>query len=486
MITQNVKNENTCSEVNASFVKAIVDLKISKLLNQCNIRKTSRKLSGEESGEKRTAFEIFQFLLLIAFEGCNLYRFLGSRKQDIACSKSTYHRFLNECHYNWRRFVTKLAARVVSYFDSLTCESRFKAFVLDDSVIGRNRSKAVELLAYIFDHVTGKKIKGFNLLLLGWTDSFSFIPVAFNMLSSAKEEKRINEIREDLDKRTSGYKNRMAAVMKKPDAAIELIRDAIRAGITADCVLMDTWFTNEPFINRVLAEGLHVIGMLKDNKQRYYYGKRLLSLKDLACSCVRFGAPGDYLGSAVVRTRNLQIPVKLVFVRNRNKRSEYIVILSTDCTLSDEEINRRYGCRWSIECCFKVSKSLLRLGKEFQPVNYDTTVSSTALVFTRFIILEWIRRKNSDEKTICELFFVCCEDVRDMEFSTALKQLLSIFVKGINNGDVVISENTRVELLGWYITQPAFIRVLCSDLMQEAGLIVASTDQKLKQKSTVA
>ncbi len=276
MITQNVKNENTCSEVNASFVKAIVDLKISKLLNQCNIRKTSRKLSGEESGEKRTAFEIFQFLLLIAFEGCNLYRFLGSRKQDIACSKSTYHRFLNECHYNWRRFVTKLAARVVSYFDSLTCESRFKAFVLDDSVIGRNRSKAVELLAYIFDHVTGKKIKGFNLLLLGWTDSFSFIPVAFNMLSSAKEEKRINEIREDLDKRTSGYKNRMAAVMKKPDAAIELIRDAIRAGITADCVLMDTWFTNEPFINRVLAEGLHVIGMLKDNKQRYYYGKRLL------------------------------------------------------------------------------------------------------------------------------------------------------------------------------------------------------------------
>ena len=162
------------------------------------------------------------------------------------------------------------------------------------------------------------------------------------------------------------------------------------------------------------------------------------------------------------------------------------MILSTDCTLSDEEIIRRYGCRWSIECCFKVSKSLLRLGKEFQPVNYDTTVSSTALVFTRFIILEWIRRKNSDKKTICELFFVCCEDVRDMEFSTALKQLLSIFVKGINNGDVVISENTRVELLGWYITQPAFIRVLCSDLMQEAGLIVASTDQKLKQKSTVA
>ena len=134
MITQSVKNENTCSAVNVSFVKAIVDLKISKLLTECNIRKNSRKLAGEESGAKRSAFEVFQFLLMIAFEGYNLYRFLGSRKQDIACSKSTYHRFLNDCHYNWRRFVTKLASRVISYFDSLTCESRFKAFVLDDSV----------------------------------------------------------------------------------------------------------------------------------------------------------------------------------------------------------------------------------------------------------------------------------------------------------------------------------------------------------------
>ena len=95
--------------------------------------------------------------------------------------------------------------------------------------------------------------------------------------------------------------------------------------------------------------------------------------------------PGDILGSAVVKTRREHIPVKIVFVRNRNKKSEYIMILSTDCSLSNEEIIRRYGYRWSIECCFKVCKSLLKLGKEFQPVNYDTTVSSTALVFTSFL-----------------------------------------------------------------------------------------------------
>lgn len=35
------------------------------------------------------------------------------------------------------------------------------------------------------------------------------------------------------------------------------------------------------------------------------------------------------------------------------------------------------------------------LVKEFQLVNYDTAVPSTALVFTRFIILERMRRKET-------------------------------------------------------------------------------------------
>ncbi len=145
-------------------------------------------MPGEYSPDKRTAFEIFQFLILLVFQGCNLFRFLGSKKQDIACSKSTYHRFLSDCHYNWRRFITLLATSVTRFFDTLTNPNRFKAFVLDDSVINRNRSRSVELLAFIYDHVIGKSVRGFNLLALGWTDGFSFIPVAFNMLSSAKEE----------------------------------------------------------------------------------------------------------------------------------------------------------------------------------------------------------------------------------------------------------------------------------------------------------
>lgn len=81
----------------------------------------------------------------------------------------------------------------------------------------RSGGLQVELLAFIFDHVVGKTVKGFDLLTIGWTDGYSFIPVAFNMLSSAKAGKRVADMKNSIDKRTNGFKKRMAATMKKPD-----------------------------------------------------------------------------------------------------------------------------------------------------------------------------------------------------------------------------------------------------------------------------
>ena len=217
----------------------------------------------------------------------------------------------------------------------------------------------------------------------------------------------------------------------------------------------------------------------------YHFNGGLYNLDSLAAYFARMNAAGDILGSVVVKTKREHIPVKLVFVRNRNNRSEYIIILSTDCSLSDAEIIRRYGYRWSIECCFKISKSLLKLGKEFQPVNYDTTVSSTALVFTRFIILKWIRRKSSDSHSWGDIFFYCYDDVRDIELSDALNKLMSIIADGLSNGTIQMDEAVREEILDWNVSQPSFIRLICGKQLLETGLLT-SADHKYSEMSTVA
>lgn len=50
------------------------------------------------------------------------------------------------------------------------------------------------------------------------------------------------------------------------------------------------------------------------------------------------------------------IPAKVVYVRNRNKRKEYLCIISTNTELDENEIIRIYGKRWDIEVFFKVCK----------------------------------------------------------------------------------------------------------------------------------
>lgn len=451
MINQIVQNENTSNE----FSRAIQELKIGKLLRDSNIKKNCGV----------PAFEVFQFLLLLVFQGKNLFRFLNSKHKDQAVSKNTYYRFLSDYTFNWKKFLLLLAVKVTSAFDSLTRPERIKVLVLDDSIIKRNRSKKVELLARVYDHVEHKFQKGFTLLTLGWSDGYSFIPVGFNLLSSGKKENRYQELSASIDHRTNGYKTRKESMLAKTDAALLLVKRALSAGIKADYILMDTWFTTEPMIRSFLNEGLDVIGMVKQLKQRYLYNNKLYTLHELE-KFVRFEGAKNIFGSLCVSTKN-GIPVKIVFVRNRNKKSECLYLLSTDKSLSDSEIVRTYGNRWSIEVFFKASKSYMKLGTEFQSRSYDAMISHTTIVFTRYIVLEWIRRNKNDQKTYGELFYMFCDDIQDMDLTTALQSLMSLF------SDIVtivpaITEMIKSKVNYWMSSQPAFIQALFGDLCWES------------------
>lgn len=139
MINHIAQNDHTSNK----FSDATKELQIGKLLRKSNITKSCGI----------SAYEVFQFLLLLAFQGKNLFRFLNSKHKDQAVSKNTYYRFLNETSYNWSKFLLLLAVKVTTTFDSLTRPERVKVLILDDSVIKRNRSKTVELLARVYDHV---------------------------------------------------------------------------------------------------------------------------------------------------------------------------------------------------------------------------------------------------------------------------------------------------------------------------------------------
>lgn len=84
-----------------------------------------------------------------------------------------------------------------------------------------------------------------------------------------------------------------------------LVERAIKAGICAEYVLMDTWFTNEPLLLSLRRLGVHVVGMVKQLNQRYFYKGDSCSLpklfKIVERNAARFGS-SDIIGSIVVET----------------------------------------------------------------------------------------------------------------------------------------------------------------------------------------
>lgn len=289
----------------------------------------------------------------------------------------------------------------------------------------RNRSKKVKLLARCMDHssLTKRFYKGFRMLTLGWSDGFTFMPIDFTLLSSKNSQ--INGISANIDKRSSGYKRRIEALESAPTVIPGMIERALTAGVPANYVLMDTWFTQQPLIQSIVKIGVEVIGMVKNTKQRYLVNGRRLSLKELYFYAIPVQGKKGILRSIHTTMAN-GIQVKVVFVQNRNKKSEWLAILSTDCTLSEQEIVRIYGMRWDIEVFFKTIKSLLRLQREFQGVSYDLLISHTTIVFSRYIILSWQNRCNTDQRTLGGLFYELCDELNELDWAVALQQLIEL------------------------------------------------------------
>ena len=66
--------------------------------------------------------------------------------------------------------------------------------------------------------------------------------------------------------------------------------------------------------------------------------------------------------------------VKIVFALDRRGKG-WLAILSTDITLSDEEIVRIYGKRWDIEVFFNMEKQYLDLVKGVQIRDFDGLIA---------------------------------------------------------------------------------------------------------------
>lgn len=440
--------------------------RVSKLFATLQIGKSLRK-AGISKSFGLSSLAIFQIVFSLVFEGKNWFRMLESHHGTDLPGKDVVYRFLNHSSFAWRKFLQALSQNVVRHFESLISTNRVRIFDHRRFYTqSQSKQKGRTVSPGVFDHTTGRFAKGYCMLTLGWSDGFSFAPLDFVMLSSAKLANRICEMTSNVSKRSMGYKRRMEAFSRKPDAVVDLLDRALTAGFTADYVLMDSWFTQAPLLHQLTVKGLSVIGMVKEMKQRYLVQGQRLTLREVFQSLPK-SKDSNIKGSVTVHT-TCGLPVKLVFVRNRNKRREWLAILSTDVALDSAEIVRIYGMRWSIETFFKVTKSYLKLGTEFQGRSFDQLISHTTIVFSRYLAMEYERRQSNDDRTLGGLFFLFADEVRDLDFQTALQQLMVLFLEMTQAKTQKNKTSIFCQLQDWIASLPSYIKGLFKDLSCES------------------
>lgn len=95
-------------------------------------------------------------------------------------------------------------------------------------------------------------------------------------------------------------------------------------------------------------------------------------------------------------------------------------------------------------------------------------VSHTSIVFTRYIILEWIRSNQNEQKTYGELFFMFCGDIQDMDLTNALRSLMALFVEHISTLSTDITSVIKNKVTEWISSQALFIQVLFGNICWES------------------
>ena len=418
-VPQNKKNENEISDFVTKFMK---EFQIGKLLFQCN----AGKLKGIP------IVDVFRYLFCLMFSDRSMYMQQKTGVFDAGFCKNTVYRFLNSTKTNWLRFTTLLSTRIInSFMKPLTSDDRKDVFIIDDSLFDRSRSSKTELLAKVFDHCSMKYKRGFRMLTLGWSDGNSFVPVNHCLLSAADDKNLLCDAA-SFDGRSLAGKRRIQSRCKATNVMIDLIKIARQSGLKAKYVLFDSWFSSPKTITALKREqNLDVIAMIKkSSKVKYVYQGKMLNIKEIYRKNRKRRGRSKYLLSIDV-TVGEAVPAKIVCVRNKSKKKDWLAIISTDTNLSEEEIIRIYGKRWDIEVFFKSCKSYLHLVKECRSLSYDALTAHVAIVFTRYMMLSVAQRKNEDDKTICELFFCLMDELDDITFSQSMRIIIDALMDAV-------------------------------------------------------
>jgi len=427
----------------SSTVKPFFEFcKLSTILNKSGFRKA----------KGHSVTEILFALFMLPFLNTNIFKITMESQGYLDIKKDVYYNFMT-CHtYSWRNLLFNVAKIIVNFYIDLArkrkeanrskkavlnLNRRSRFGIIDDTPIKKNASEQLEICgSYMYDHTDGTHYKGYTATVLLFSDGVSTIPMDFSLSATSNESYIETHNEKHYHKNSCGAKRRKEFRTSKTDLAIKMVGNAHKKGVKFDYIMFDSWYSSPKVIYNI-NQYYNVICNVKRGSQKYALGRVLLDVNQIYVKA-RVGSRKKIKCSCIVRmpyktNENAikYIDAKLVYVK-RKKSDDYIVLLSTDIKLSDEDIVKAYANRWDIEVFFRNAKQNLYLENGTQSTNFDAQIASVSLALLRHCFLSYSERKAHDPMTCGALFRCIADELPELTLGDALGVILSCYADLIN------------------------------------------------------
>jgi hypothetical protein len=361
--------------------------------------------------------------------------------------ENSFYRLMNNQRMDWRKLLMGFAKQFKSLTQAKGDQSTsVKCFVIDDTDLVKT-GKTIEFISRIFNHVKRTHLLGFKMLALGLYDGKSLIAADFSLhrekgklgnYGMSKKERKAQFHKKRI-KESPSYKRVRELDEKKTEVAVSMIKRAVKNGLMASYVLMDSWFTNDYMIKsiRSIKKGaIHLLGMCKMDNRKYCVNKKELNSRQIIVrnerkhsknsrkhkSCY-ITVVADYKGEKV----------KLFYIRYHNSKN-WTLLLTTDLKLKFVQAIELYQIRWTIEVLFKECKQYLRLGA-CQNTDFDGQIADATIALITHTILTLQRRFVAYE-TMGELFRESQQHLLEL---TLWERILKVFIKMLQQLSEILS-----------------------------------------------
>jgi len=153
-----------------------------------------------------------------------------------------------------------------------------KVFIADDTVEGKTGKYIEGSRDGLWSNKEKRIIRGINVVSFNYSDSYSNFTIDFAMAMGNYARIKLEEFAQELDVRSIAYKLRLEIMGGKSKIAIDMVKRAVKSGIYADYLLVDSWYSKPVFIKEMNDLGLKVISRIANNNKIWNFKGKEKSL----------------------------------------------------------------------------------------------------------------------------------------------------------------------------------------------------------------